>query len=184
MLVGILYVLVVLFIDVWVIVPRQRDSPYGTLSKVEYVAVRHLKANTRIRAEYLVAPRELPPGYFWYLPERAKFQGMYLKADVPKGNPVTPEMLVPWPDLTPPPDGRAVAFALKDQPTAEFLNAGARVDLCPATGDCLVRAAEVQAVVCSATSPPACHAVIFLKKAEVNKILRGPKADILLATFP
>ena len=182
LLIGALYLFGVWLIVSYVVLPRQLTNKYQNQNTIAYLASRYLPANTLLRLEHLVPPRDLPPGYFWFLPKLTDLQGKYLKADVSEGDAITTEDVRPWPEVKTLDQIRAIP--LKDQSAADFVNAGTIIDLCPMTGKCEVYGVRVQAVICSRESPPLCQAIIPLTNEAITRVLETPSLRILLKAFP
>ncbi len=154
---------------VWYVVDAigRRDRTMG-----EYRAARDLPANTRLREQDVVRPKELPHGYFWYLPDFDKeLKGRYLNAEMqakqsirPDNLRVRPSSLVDGPTVTLPLDGQAGL--------TEILNAGMKVKLCPPGGKCYD--GNTWAIVCS-PGEKSCYGM-FRMQTEDAKIIQEAKS--------
>jgi hypothetical protein len=150
------YLIVVGALAARCVAPRGARAEAGG---VEYRAARDLRRNHRVEAPDLRRPDRLPGSLHWRLPDRARLEGQYLRSRVDRGTPVRLEDVEPWPDLSPGPDAVPMTFPLPDEP----IDAGSRVDVCPAAGPCVVTDAAVIAVVCR--KPPACSAAVAVPRA-------------------
>jgi hypothetical protein len=129
--IAITYVLAILVISSLIAV-RAEDNRYLRARQpvnVNYQAARWMPMNTRIADADLRAPDDLPPGYFWSLPDVSRLRGRYVRKLYRPGDDIDPNALLPRPAL--PPKVQFVRIA--DPKMAAVLNAGARVELCADT---------------------------------------------------
>jgi hypothetical protein len=151
----------------WEISIRASENVYTQDRHVNYVANRNLVKNTLLAKAYLKEPRDIPPGYFWYLPRDADFEGKYLSKDVQAGDDVDPLALVNKPSVP----TNASVFPMPDSSdVSKLIDAGAQVQWCLEDGTCIPGAAKVEAIVCSDSARGHCYIVVTIDNAVGSKI--------------
>lgn len=163
------YALMVVLAINWITVRTANNSHLnGSVPRVSYVARRAMPPNRRLVDDDFERPRDLPMGYFWYLPDKRELEGHYLSQNVAAQGAIDATTLLVVPKLS----AAGILVPIVPVELRSSLNATATIMLCAADNDCLPGVITVEAIVC-APKQAQCYAALAPLNAEQKAVSKA-----------
>jgi len=157
-----------------------RDFPASWQTKLSYVAKKDLDTNYRLTEADLGRPGAVRGGWGWFLPDRSRLIGKYVKSSIRSGEEIDTEIVKNQPELKAGAGFSLAVFPLdKQKNLCSLLNAGSYVDIAD-SATVIVSGVRVSAI----TAPPgvdisqSCFAILEADRRDEPKL-----APDKLATF-
>jgi hypothetical protein len=179
LIVVLVYILAIVGLSGWV--QKRTWDAFFSDADVAYVATMRLPKNTRLSKSYVREP-ELPPGYFWKLPNKKSLEGMYLSKTMQAGEAVNPAYLRDVPDLR----EKYAVYSLSGKPElADVVNAESTVRFCAGDGNCKPELAAVRvfALVCTDDTKSHCFLAVSLTDKQDAIFSTRDAAQIAIVRF-